>query len=205
MTGRSNSIARKAAATVAIGVLICLGGGARAESELFAPGGWALTLYGGIGTDGGIEDFPGLKADFNNAYMTTVAVSREVARWRGRAALEIEGQIAKHFVKQNHVEGNLLFAVRWLDFPWNDVVRTSFAVGEGISYASSVPEIERERSPGKTSRLLNYIMIELELAPPDQDEWSFVTRIHHRSGVYGLYNGVSKGSNLLGFGIKRRF
>ena len=41
---------------------------------------WALMVYGGIGTDGGIEDFPELRPHFNDAYLLTVACSREVAR-----------------------------------------------------------------------------------------------------------------------------
>lgn len=167
--------------------------------------GWALTLYGAIGTDGGIEDFPGFQADFNDAYMAAAALSRELYQWRNLAALEVEGQVAQHFGMQGHAEANFLLVGRWQAFPWNSVARTSVAVGEGISYASSVPQIERERSPNKTSRLLNYLMIELEVAPPDEEHWSFVTRIHHRSGVFGLYDGVSRGSNLLGAGLKYRF
>lgn len=171
----------------------------------YPPDRWAVTGYAGIGTDGGIEDFPGFQADFNDAYMAGVGVSREFARWRDLVAFEAEGQVSQHFGKQDHTEGELLLVARWLKFPWNETVRTSAAVGEGISYASSIPVIEQERSPGNTSHLLNYIMLELELAPPQQDEWSFVTRIHHRSGVFGLYDGVSKGSNLVTVGVRYRF
>ena len=166
---------------------------------------WSISLYGAVGTDGGIEDFPGLKADFNDAYMLDLAIGREVWRWDDKLAVGLEAQVAQHFVKQDHTEGNLLITVRWLDFPWNDTINTSIAVGEGISYASSVPAIERERSPGKTSQLLNYLMLEVELAPPGENAWSFFTRIHHRSGVYGLYDGVSKGSNLVGGGVRYKF
>lgn len=164
-----------------------------------------MSLYGGVGTDGGIEDIPGLEADFNNAYMATLAVSREIARWKDLAAVEIEGQIARHFVKQRHWETNLLLVARWHAFPWNRFVRTSIAVGEGVSYASSIPVIEQERSPGKNSRLLNYLMFELELAPPDKPNWSVFARIHHRSGVFGLYDDVSLGSNIVAAGIRFRF
>jgi len=171
----------------------------------YPPDRWAVTGYLGIGTDGGIEDFPGFQADFNDAYMVGIGVSREFARWRDLAAFEVEGQINQHFRKQDHTEGNFLLVGRWLKFPWNETVRTSVAAGEGISYTSSIPVIEQERSPGNNSHLLNYIMLELELAPPDQDEWSFVTRIHHRSGVFGLYDGVSRGSNLVTAGVRYRF
>lgn len=190
-----------------ITILPCLAAtvGAETESPPLQFNKWALTVYGGIGTNGGIEDIPGLQADFNDAYMLGVAGSRELFRWQDLLALEVEGQVVMQFKKQDHGEGNLLLAARWLEFPWNDSVRTSIAVGEGVSYASSVPTIETERSPDRTSKFLNYLLLELELAPPEQSRWSFVTRIHHRSGVYGLYNGVSLGSNLLGIGMKYRF
>ena len=179
--------------------------GAEPERPVARPlGKWALTVYGGIGTDGGIEKIPTFQARFNDAYMLAVACSRDVARWSDRVALEVESQVAQHFKKQDHCEGNLLLSLRWMKFPWNDCVRTAVAVGEGVSYASSVPTIERERSPGKTSQLLNYMMYELELAPPKQSRWSIVMRIHHRSGVGGLYNGVSKGSSIMGVGVKYR-
>lgn len=171
----------------------------------YPPDRWAIAGSLGIGTDGGIEDFPGLQADFNDAYMAGFAVSREVARWRDKAAFEIEGQINRHFNKQDHTESNLLLVGRWLDFPWNETLRTSLAAGEGVSYASSIPEIERERSPGNNAQLLNYIMLEAEVAPPDEEHWSFIARIHHRSGVFGLYDGVSKGSNLVTAGVRYRF
>jgi hypothetical protein len=173
--------------------------------ETSEPRKWSVGVYGAIGTDGGIEDFPGLEADFNDAYMLGLAVGREFWRWSDKIALGVEGQFAQHFVKQDHTEVNLLLTARWLDFPWNNIVNTSIAVGEGVSFASTIPDIERQRSPDKTSKLLNYLMFELELAPPGEDAWSVFTRIHHRSGVQGLYNGVSKGSNLLGVGVRYRF
>lgn len=195
--------------TVAVAVLAALlaakpvAAGAQSDAAPAHP--WALSVYGGIGTDGGIEDFPGLDADFNDAYLGAIAVSRELARWRGAAVLEVEAQAVQHFVMQDHAELNLLLVGRWHAFPWNDVVRTSVAIGEGVSYATEIPEIERQRSPGKTAHVLNYLMLELEAAPPDEERWSVFTRIHHRSGVFGVYDGVSRGSNFLGAGVRVRF
>ncbi len=166
---------------------------------------WALSVYGGIGTNGGIEEFPGLEADFNDAYMVSMGLSRELWRWRDWVALETEANIAQHFNMQDHTEGNLLVVARWLKFPWNHRVRTSIAVGEGVSYASAVPEIERERSPSNNSRLLNYLMMEAELGRPGDSRWSFVVRIHHRSGVFGLFDGVNGGSNIVAAGIRYGF
>jgi hypothetical protein len=45
-------------------------------------------------------------------------------------------------------------------------------------------------------------MLELEFALPDARHWSVITRIHHRSGAFGLFNGVTGGSNALAFGVR---
>lgn len=177
----------------------------RAQSDTEEHRPWAVSLYGAVGTDGGIEQFPGLESDFTDSYLGVVALSRELTRWRDLVGFEVEGQVGQHFGKQDHTEFNALLVGRWHAFPWNDSVRTSIAVGEGVSYATEIPEIERERSPDKTSHLLNYLMIEVELAPPEEERWSAFARIHHRSGVFGLYNDVSKGSNFVGAGVRFRF
>jgi hypothetical protein len=48
-------------------------------------------------------------------------------------------------------------------------------------------------------------MVELAFAPPSQPNWSVFLRVHHRSGVHGLFNGVSGGSNFLALGVRYGF
>jgi hypothetical protein len=81
---------------------------------------------------------------------------------------------------------------------------TSFAIGDGISYASKKPKIELDKM-GKTSNVLNYLMLELEFTMPRQPKVSLFTRIHHRSGVFGLINNVSGGSNMIVGGLRFHF
>ena len=116
---------------------------------------------------------------------------------------ELEGQIAKHDGEQNHWELNAAIIVRWLDFPWNQYVKTTAAIGDGLSYATVVPPIE-EASHTNTgaAKLLNYFVVEVSLAPPSAKHWSLVGRIHHRSGIYGLINDVKGGSNVICLGLK---
>ena len=55
----------------------------------------------------------------------------------------------------------------------------------------------------KYATFLNYLAFEVEgLVTP---EWSVVGRIHHRSGAYGTYSGVSEGSNAYLLGVRHRF
>jgi hypothetical protein len=93
---------------------------------------------------------------------------------------------------------------RWQPFPWDRYLDTSFAIGEGLSYATDDPEIETEKHD-RTSRVLNYLMLELAVAVPQQPRWTLFGRVHHRSGVFGLFDGVTGGSNVVGAGIRYTF
>lgn len=92
-------------------------------------------------------------------------------------------------------------AFRFVNFPWNNYVNTSLAIGEGISYASSIPDLEI-RSNDNTKRLLNYLMLESSFALPKYPRLQLVARIHHRSGAFGLYRAGNTGSNAVGLGIR---
>ncbi|VVC76933.1 hypothetical protein AQUSIP_22600 [Aquicella siphonis] len=93
---------------------------------------------------------------------------------------------------------------RWANLPWNAYVNTSFAIGEGISYGTSIPSLE-SKSSSDTKRLLNYLMLEATFAPPGNPRLQLVARIHHRSGAYGLYHAGNTGSNDVGLGIRYLF
>lgn len=123
-----------------------------------------------------------------------------------RLSWEAEGQLVQHFGRQNHQEFNILLNARWNRFPWDQWVDTSAALGWGQSFASAVPELEpRSGRDEESTRLLNYLLVELDFAPPSRPEWGLVLRLHHRSGIFGLYNGVNGGSNYVGAGLRYAF
>ncbi len=96
-------------------------------------------------------------------------------------------------------------AFRWSNLPWNNIITTSFAIGEGISYASSVPSVEKRNHNTETKRLLNYLMFEATFALPPYPRLQLIARIHHRSGAFGLYHAGNTGSNDVGLGLKYLF
>lgn len=104
----------------------------------------------------------------------------------------------------NIYEVNPYLAFRWNHFPWNKYVFTSFAVGEGLSYDTKVPQIEQRTSTHSQS-LLNFLLFEATFAMPSHPNWELVARVHHRSGVFGLYNAGNNGSTAVGLGIRYRF
>ncbi|WCL48404.1 hypothetical protein [Leptospira sp. GIMC2001] len=127
---------------------------------------------------------------------------------------ELESHIGKHTGLMHHLEWNTLYVARI-----NDLfgLPLSFAVGEGISVASENPKAEninRGYDPVTDSinyqfsiesrNIMNYLMFELEFGDRDSSWPRLFTRIHHRSGVFGLYCDPSPacGSNYFTVGLK---
>lgn len=137
-------------------------------------------------------------------YLGFLRVSKEFAGSKQNLTWEVEGQVAKHFGLQHHWETNALVVARWNPFFWDDYIDTSLAVGEGLSYASEIPEVERKRHQ-ETARLLNYLLFELTLALPRYPNLQATAVMHHRSGAFGLFSGVQGGSNFIGYGVKYLF
>jgi len=165
-----------------------------------------ITVYGAVMTDGALAETAVFTANLDREYrFITVAVGQKIGSLYQKIDFELEGQIAKHLSGQHHWEFNAVLVARWISFPWNDVLKTSFALGEGLSLASETPAFEEKYQGEKTNPLLNYLMLELTFALPRQPRWSLVTRIHHRSGIYGLINDTHGGSNALGLGIRYHF
>jgi hypothetical protein len=166
---------------------------------------WALTLYSGRLTDSGIGETATFNFKFENAYFIDLALSRRLYTFRDYCNIEIEGQIAKHFGDQDHWEFNVVPYFRWLVFPWDAHLDTSFAAGAGVSYATSVPEIEAKNHDNVAGRFLGALMFELAFSPPRVPQWGLVIRLHHRSGAGGVFSGVSGGSNAWAMGIRYSF
>ncbi|HVV68120.1 MAG TPA: hypothetical protein VHE99_03660 [Gammaproteobacteria bacterium] len=106
-------------------------------------------------------------------------------------------------------EFNPYVTFRWAHFPWDKYITTTFGLGEGISFDSKVPAIESNSDDQNTTdspqKVLNYLMLEATFALPDHPHWELVARVHHRSGVFGLYKAENSGSTAIGLGIRYRF
>jgi hypothetical protein len=107
-------------------------------------GPWALTGFYGVFTDDNTfsDTLTGV-ADLNSDFkLAGLSLSRSF--WRPIRHLQFEGevQVVKHVAGQHHWELNGLGVARWVTFPWQQYLRTSFAFGAGLSYASEDPEFE---------------------------------------------------------------
>lgn len=118
-------------------------------------------------------------------------------------SLEAEAGFARHFETHAVYESTGAIVLRWLNPPWSKSVGGSVAFGNGLSYASRVPESEITRLP-LNSKLLYYLLFDLSVSLPRQESWELLFRVHHRSGIFGLFGGVSGGSDFLCLGLRLR-
>ena len=168
---------------------------------------YLLSFYGGQVSDTQFNAIVRGILDYKDYYLVALALGKEVAVYKDKVGIEIEGQIVKHIHGSEHWEFNPVFTLRWLNFPWDDTLDTSFGWGNGLSFATEPPEFEvRESSHGeRTSQVLYYFMVEWVAAFPNMSHWSVFSRIHHRSSVFGIIDGLMAGSNYVTFGVRYHF
>ena len=169
--------------------------------------GWAVTVYSGPLTSQTSSKIFG-NADFGNGGIIALAGAKTLGSvWCKRLDFEYEGQLVQHFGDQKHFEINpIVIVARWKAFPWNNVLPTTFAIGDGISIATEKPKLEaKRRGSNKTNEVLNYVMAELTLSLPSCQNWALVARYHHRSGMFGVFHGVHDASTAFALGVKYWF
>lgn len=171
---------------------------ARGDSE------WFLSLYGGQYS--GARNGDVAKFKLQESYVGGLGVLKEFEQSPPHVRWEVEAVGLQHFGEQDNFEVSLAIIVRWVTFPWDAHLDTSVAFGSGLSYATDVPALEERDNPETGSaELLHYIMLEAAFALPRVPQWSLVARIHHRSGIFGLFDGVGRASNVFVGGLRYRF
>jgi hypothetical protein len=167
---------------------------------------WAITGFIGLSaSDSDLHELvvqPWL-ADGEYGF-AAVALSREVARFHEAFSIEVEVGVGGRFgTGYDAAEGWLAAYLRYDGFPWNDVVRTTVAVSTGVDLVSRLPPDEVAEED--TSRVLHYFSPEITFALPDNPDNELVVRWHHRSGVFGTFDGVRGGSNVVALGLRHRW
>lgn len=175
----------------------------------------AVTVYGGVAA---VTDFTTIitqpwrvdwvKVRFIGAsYSRRIGTLRDVfGSWGESFAIEAEAGAGLRFGSESLGEFWGAAYLRFDAFPWNDIVYTTIAGSLGLNQLTRSSPYERRRnSGGNNSNLLHYFAPEITIADPDNKDLEAVFRLHHRSGVFGLFNGVSTGSNILTIGVRKRF
>ncbi len=169
--------------------------------------GWAITAFSGPLTSQTTSKIFS-DADFEGSGIVGLALSKKlVSVWNNQLDFEIETVAVQNFGKQTNFEIDPISIVaRWRNFPWNKTLPTTIAIGDGLSIATEKPALEvKRRGANDTSKVLNYVMAEITISAPDLPNWALVARYHHRSGMFGAFNGVHDASTAFTAGIKYWF
>ncbi|MEN9916902.1 MAG: hypothetical protein RLY40_834 [Pseudomonadota bacterium] len=123
------------------------------------------------------------------------------------STIEVAGNIT-----QRHDPNGLIYEFdpylnfRWKTFPWDHYITTTFAIGDGLSYATGIPFREQhDSSNNNAKRLLNFLVVEATFAAPSHPDLQFVLRVNHRCGAWGLFGAGNLSSNAVGLGIRYLF
>jgi hypothetical protein len=138
-------------------------------------------------------------------YLVTLSYNRRLTTIFRHLDIEVEGGVGRRFGDNDSIEAYAALALRWTEFPWNDHVRTTFAVYPiGPSYVADLSPSEVSKD-GRSANWLNYFALELTLAAPSLPQLEVLFRLHHRSGAFGAINGSTNGADFLSVGARYRF
>lgn len=173
---------------------------------------WNFVLYGGIFTETDLLPIVlRQKTDYRDSYIGTVGFNRPLDYKIRFIDFEVEGNVTKHFGEMRHWELNLFYIAKINRIQGSPL---SLSLGEGLSQASENPRLENKakgfyldgyQSKSIESRAtLNYLMVEVSSYLPFERKTEIFLRIHHRSGIFGLYcpPDPNCGSNFVSYGIR---
>ena len=136
--------------------------------------------------------------EFENTNLIALSAAYEIYRFSFGLGVELEAGVGRRFSGEDNWEFWTAAAVRWHDFPWNDVVKTTLGVAFfGPNYSTRISDHEASRNGGKKTHWMNFFAPEVTLAHPDFPQAALLIRLHHRSGLAGLYNDTTSGSTFL--------
>lgn len=197
-----------------IGLLLSLSLPITAQcSNTEAPGRYAFMLYTGAMTRNTLGQVVGGEVLLDDEALYSAEFSyifkpeQGIRRYFGPVFQSIEANF--NFTYHNDHDSPIYefipyLSFRWKKFPWTDVLKTSISLGEGVSWVSNVSTREH-RNSDDPQKILNYLNFELTAALAAYPRFELVARIHHRSGVFGLYRSNNSGSTAVGIGLRWYF
>lgn len=175
---------------------------------------WAVTTWAGQMFAANFGDTFVFKGRLRPEYLVGLGLQRRLLD-AGPFALELDANLLGHRADRQQ-GGPYNQAVPFGDTPAQSFADITIGLGgrlwlqpwlniyfvEGVSLLTQNSNYERTYRENYTT-FLNYLAFEVEALVSPQ--WSAVGRIHHRSGAYGLYSGVSEGSNAYLVGLRYRW
>lgn len=181
----------------------------------------SVTIYAGQGANHNLRELPArivaANPDWEKSYFQAIGLTKVREKlsqnwtvFEGTPFASIrqgyELVLAKHHGLQDNGELGAAYSLRTGNLEIG-AIGVNFAAGVGLSYAIGNPSYEdgSPDNPEKRYRLQQLMLFDLEWRLNDLADWSLVTRVHHRSGVYGLIAPRHVGSNFLAVGLRHGF
>lgn len=181
----------------------------------------SAAVYGGQGVDHNLRELPGKiitgRVNWDKSYLFalglgkvqgTLGQSYESLQHTPFASISqgYEMVLVKHHGLQHNAEVGGAYQLRTPDL-YVGPLGMNFSAGAGLSYALGTPTYEDGPmdDPERRYRLQFLGLFEFEWRTRWFKNISLITRIHHRSGVYGLIAPRNVGSNFLTTGVRFAF
>ena len=219
---------------ILLSVLLSIAGPARADSlpswinwngdNFLSPcrGDCAVSVYGGKEVTTSMERIFFVRQppkfiwdwQWRDTYLAAAALSRRLVTFGDVFSIEPEFGVGQRFGEMHATEFWAAINFRWIAFPWNDYVRTSIGLADGLSMTTKLDPKERLLSNSKvvggervfvSSKLQNFFTPEMTLGLPQYPDYDLLFRFHHRSGIYGLINDTHAGAQFYSIGFRAQF
>lgn len=194
-----------------------------ARAETFSADGMfdSVSVFAGKGANHNLRELPDKmisgNLDWDKSYFAalgfgkmrgTLGQSTESFRDTPFASVRhgYETVLVKHFGMQNNSEIGAAYMLKTPDLHLLKL-KVNLGAGAGLSYALGYPGYEDgpDNEPARRYRLQLLALFDLEWGMTGLENLSVITRVHHRSGVYGLIAPRHVGSNFLAIGIRYKF
>ncbi len=169
---------------------------------------WSLGAFYGKQTDNTLGQLASGSMDLTSSKLYSIEAAREfsINSALGRFFMPVVSSVALAFNYTHQVENpkNLDQFTPMIILRWRRVFFTpvSLAFGEGASFSTriSARETRSDKDANDTKKLLNYLLFEASVSPINSLD--FVLRLHHRSGMFGLYGARNNGATALQIGLR---
>jgi len=171
-----------------------------------------IYLYSAKGVDDNLREIPGdiFHLPFEDTYLyalgTFVPYKLDFLQKYPHFSFGSSWFVVKHSGMQSHIEIDAAASIKYLKlFQENSYFNTDIAFGIGLSYAFDTPYYEdpyiKDDGSLKYYRLQSFLHFDAELYVPTVKSVHLLLRVHHRSGIYGLFAPRHVGSNFVGLGL----
>jgi|GEM_PF-5180354 len=163
--------------------------------------GWSVGVHWGHAIENTVESleaFQPYEWDFLDYQVISVGFRKKILSYDKYFSIYTELNSSYIYGDEDYAEFFVTPTVSWDLFPWDDYIDTSASVGVGLSYTTKEADLDESGE-----KLMASMIFELEFAVPEDERWSFYTRLHHRSSAYGTFSDGG-GSNFPSIGLRFR-